>query len=185
VTQTPSSEIGGTTVSYGFVLVNRSKDEDAVDVQVGINLVDASNRVVTSTSDFIDAIPAGVTYYDGGSSTTDDLRQIVRLETFIDISRSVPRAIQLPVVSDVRVIERTTTVSDVVGEVKNETPKTLDSLASVTTVLFDAAGNVIGGGQGFLSFALPPGGREAFSVSAFVPVGAIASAKVSAEPDYE
>jgi hypothetical protein len=154
-------------------------------IEVGINLIDPSNRIIKSESSYIDAIPAGVTYYYGDTTSTDDTRSIVRLETYVRVRESLPRKIKLQVARDVRVVpEGFLGTPDVVGEIHNDGAQTLGTETPVTAVLFDSAGNVTGGGKGYLDFALPPGGREAFRISTDVAPGAIASVRVSVSANY-
>ena len=61
----------------------------------------------------------------------------------------------------------------------------LSSLARITGVVFDAAGNVIGGGAAYPPATVAPGGHASFTIAALsVPFGGAASAQVSAEPEY-
>jgi hypothetical protein len=78
-----------------------------------------------------------------------------------------------------------------VGAVDGEVPNASSSLVlqntSLSTVLFDAAGNVLGGGSGFAGASLPPGAREFFktSLGSDIPVNRAASAMVSAIGSYQ
>jgi len=78
-------------------------------------------------------------------------------------------------------------VGEVDGEVLNATPTLTLSNAQLSIVVFDVAGNVIGGGTGATSGAVPSGSRIVFVAQAgftALPIDKAATAIVSAEPTY-
>lgn len=181
------SVIGSTFAGYGIVLQNVSPDEDALDVTLLVNILDASGRIVKSESDNYEAIPAGATYYAGGDSIFEGTA--ARLEVTAQTGSSQKKAsILMPQVSNARVTGDFLGVN-VVGEVMNpSTTRPLSWLSRISVVCFDGAGNVIGGGDGFWpgTSNLPPGARIGFEISVEGLVAAqIASVQVSVEPEYE
>ena len=59
-------------VSYGIELSNPSPENDALEVDVLVNFLDATNRVVDTDTTNVDAIGAGTIYYLGGSTSIPD-----------------------------------------------------------------------------------------------------------------
>jgi hypothetical protein len=63
-----------------------------------------------------------------------------------------------------------------------------DYVGSLSTVVFDANGNVLGGGSGYAFASLPPSAREFFKIERgldAIPMGRAASAMVSAVGTYD
>src|SRR5262249_11845534 len=153
-------------VSYGVVLHNVSPDEDAMSVSLTLNFLDANGLIVQSkTVGSVGPIPAGSTYYWGGRDfTSETAAPLVRLDVVsIAVSREQPKAIgDLPPVANIHFADGTSTHSDVLGQFTNPYTKTISSDASVTAVCFDAAGNVIGGGNGNPNADVTPGGSTGF-----------------------
>ena len=178
------STIGSTYAGYGVVLQNASPDEDALNVDVTVNILDASGRILVSDSTTYEAIPAGATYYAGGESMYNGATPAARLEVMTRIGEHQKKSIgTLPPVSNVRFSERFSGV-DVLGELSNPYTKTLSPIARITAVCFDGSGNVIGGGRGYPSSSVTPGGRIGFDVSIEgLKASQIASAQVSVEPE--
>ncbi|MGZ8687396.1 MAG: FxLYD domain-containing protein [Gaiellaceae bacterium] len=181
------SGIGSMFSGYGIQLQNVSPDEDALDVEVVVNILDASGLILKSESDTYAAIPAGATYYAGGeaiSSSGTPSRLEVTVKVGARQKKSIPA---LPVVSNVRIVDTEYFGPEILGEIQNPYTKTLSSLARITFVCFDAGGNVIGGGYGYPETALPPGGRVAFDLrpEGGLTASQIASVQVSVEPELE
>ena len=79
-------------------------------------------------------------------------------------------------------------VGAVVGQVQNDHPTMLLHSTSISTVVFDSAGNVIGGGTGYSTGGLLPGIRAYFSANNGVnsiPSDKAFSASVSVLGRYE
>ena len=169
---------------YGVVLQNASPDEDALDVEMTVNLVDAADRILESDSQTIAAIPAATTYYAGGEAIWDGSTPAARVEVSVRVGDRQKKKIQiLPPVANVRV-SSDLFGTDVLGEFSNPYSQSMSSLARITAVCFDAAGNVIGGGRSYPEGSVPPGGRIGFDVSLEgLEATQIASAQVSVEPD--
>jgi len=109
---------------------------------------------------------------------------VTRLEVNVQAGGHQKRLIgTLPPVANIRTSDSFGSL-DVIGEFSNPYTQTMSSLARITAVCFDAAGNVIGGGRSYPQAAVPPGGRIGFSVSVEgLSASQIASAQVSVEPD--
>jgi len=78
-------------------------------------------------------------------------------------------------------------VGEVDGEVINSHPVLNVQNTKLSAVVFDAAGNIIGGGTGMATPLLPPGTRQVFVLKNGVdaiPWGQAASARVSALGTY-
>jgi hypothetical protein len=174
-----------TEADYGLVLVNTSSDHDAKSVQVSVNAVNASNAVIATDSILLVGIPAGGTYYVGGELVGAKGGTTARLDVAVTVGQSAPKALAPPVPANVRVEPSAAGGVDVVGEVSNTAALPLSTFARVTAVVFDGAGNAIGGNSNFLPTDVPHADRIGFKVHvAAVAPGSAASALVSIEPRY-
>ncbi len=181
-----SDAAGGSTreTDYGVVLHNTSTTLDAVDVTVTVNAVDASNVVVGTEGRIVSAIPAGATYYFGGSIIHSASRATASLEVYTQVAVGGTPSLALPGNANVHVVAAGAG-SQIAGDLVNTAGKTLSSAARVSGVVFDGAGNVIGGGGVFQPANVPPGQHAAFTITMpSVPSAGAASAQVSAEPKY-
>ena len=110
-------------VSYGVVLANRSTREDALDVFVLVNFVNASNVLVGSESVNLDAIPAGTQYDHGGSMSFTGAAPVDHLEVVIKVGDRQPAAhTPAPTVSNIRIVPSQndpTWVDEVDGDMLN------------------------------------------------------------------
>jgi hypothetical protein len=139
---------GSTFAGYGVVLQNVSPDEDAFDVQVLVNILDGGGRILKSETATYEEIPASATYYGGGDSIFTGTP--ARLEISVKVGERRKKAsVALPQVSNLRVQDFFGR-PQVLGEVANtSTSKTLSSLARISFVCLDGAGNVLGGGLAY------------------------------------
>ena len=179
-------------VSYGIVLSNPSPEKDALDVAVIINFVDSTNRVVATQSERIAAVGAGTDFYLGGSTTIPDSTPVSTLEIITRIGTQDMKAKLSPVSADVLVQASAYDpgwVGAVVGQIVNDHPTKLLASVEIFTVVFDASGNVIGGGKGFsMAGGMLPGVRSYFSASsgvAPIPIDRAVSAGVTVLGRYE
>ena len=151
------------------MLSNDSPEKDALAVSVIINFIDSTNRVVATQSETISAIGAGTDFYLGGSTTIPDSTPVSTLEIVTRIGGQDMAAKLSPPTSDVLVQQALYDpgwVGAVVGQITNDHPTMLLASAAVYTVVFDASGNVLGGGKGYSSTGgLLPGVRAYFSAS--------------------
>jgi hypothetical protein len=176
------SSIGSTFAGYGIVLRNISPDEDAINVDVTVNILDASGLILETEVDNYIAVPAGTTYYAGGESIFNGqpARLEVRVQTRQRQRKSIPG---LPTVQNVRVTEGFLG-AELSGELANPYSRPLSSLARITFVCLDAAGNAIGGGYTYPETDVPPGARIGFNT--FIEglsASQISSVQVSVEPE--
>jgi hypothetical protein len=178
-------------VSYGIVLSNASPEKDALSIAVIINFVDVTNRVVQTKTDTVTAIGAGTDYYLGGSTSIPDSTPVSTLEIVTRVGGQDMAAKLGPPSSDVLVQQARYDpgwVGAVVGQVENDHPSMmLTAHAAISTVIFDASGNVLGGSKGSSNGDLLPGVRAYWSASSgatSVPIDRAASAGVSVLGKY-
>ncbi|MDX6438320.1 MAG: hypothetical protein QOF45_903 [Gaiellaceae bacterium] len=178
-------------VSYGVILSNPSPEKDALDVSVIINFIDATNRVVATQAETVGGVGAGSDFYLGGSTQIPDATPVSTLEIVTRIGSQDMAAKLGPPTSDVLVQASAYDpgwVGAVVGQVQNDHPTKLLTSSQVSAVVFDASGNVIGGGKGYSTGGLLPGVRAYFSASSGVsaiPVDRAAAAGVSVLGQYQ
>jgi hypothetical protein len=186
------STSGSTDISYGIIVRNHSPNADALNVNVLINFVLGNDHLLGSTSASIPLIPAGSAYALGGNFGFPAAAPIARLEIVMQSAGSQRHAGHPPALDSV-VIEPSlydkSWVSDVAGEVINNDPRLTLQTTQFSAVIFDSAGNVLGGGSGSTYGALPPGTRMVFKLTGGgfgdIPVEKAASAQVSATPTWQ
>ena len=181
----------GRDVSYGVVLSNPSPEKDALAISVIINFIDATDRVVQTKTETIAAIGAGTDFYLGGGTSIPDSTPVATLEIVTRVGGQDMAAKLGPPSSDVLVQQAKYDpgwVGAVVGQVENDHPTMmLSAHASISTVIFDASGNVLGGSRGSSTGDLLPGVRAYWSASSganSVPIDRAASAGVSVLGKY-
>ena len=178
-------------VSYGIELANPSPENDALDVNVLINFVGATNRVVNTESVDIKAVGAGTVYYLGGSTSIPDASPVSKLEIVTRITGQAPKRKLGPGFADVLVqaqVYEPAWTGAVVGQIVNDHPTMLLTQTQVSTVVYDSAGNVIGGTTGGSYGKLLPGVRAYFAASSgadAIPYDRVAAASVSTFGTYE
>ena len=186
---------GRADVSYGVLIQNQSPNADALDVNVLVNFVMADNHLIGSASNRVDLIEAGSTYALGNNLVFPGAAPVARLEIVISVGRSNRHVGHAPALDNI-VIEPATSpadqgyVGDVAGEVINNDAHLALQRVSYSAVIFDAAGNVLGGGKGSsFTTALPPGTRQVFKLQqggfTDIPFERAASATVSTIPTWQ
>jgi hypothetical protein len=190
-TQRPDKFGTGSLLSYGLMLRNSSAAEDATSVYVLVNMVDATGALVGSASNNVALIGAAGTFAFGNSLELRTQTTVDHLEITIRVGAHGPKADHpSPEFANVRVEPSqfdTGWVGEVDGEVVNAAAGLTLSNALLSIVVFDAAGNVIGGGTGATFAAVPSGSRFVFTAqSGFtaLPTDKAATAIVSSEPTY-
>ena len=183
--------IGG-SISWGVVLRNTSPNQDALEIYTLVNFVGPDNRLVGSATNNLPGIPAGKDFALG-----DDLPflgsapPISRLEVVVQIKKRQAHALKLPTVTNIRILPDVFLpqyVGSVEGELSNDAARLVLRNAQLSTVVFDADGNVLGGGSGFAFASLPPAAREFFKLERgldAIPMSKAASAMVSAVGTYD
>jgi hypothetical protein len=181
----------GSSASYGVILKNTSPSQDALQVYTLVNFVGPDNRLVGSATTTVSGIPAGEQYALGGQlQFPGGIPDIARLEVVVEIGQRAANKLRQPTITNLRLapsILEPQWMGAVEGEVSNNAPNLILQNTELSTVVFDAAGNVIGGGQGFAFASLPPAAREFFKVEnglSSIPFGRAASAMVSAVGTY-
>ena len=182
---------GGSAVSYGVILANESPQRDALDVKLLVNFVMEDNRLIGSSTERISDIAAGTQHAVGGELSFPGGAPIARLEVTVTVGRSGPATHVKPGISSVRILPNPHDFAwcgSVEGEVQNDHPTRTVRTVELSTVVFDAEGNVIGGGSGFGVSSLPPAARMFFKITNGmrpIPLGRAASALVSIVPKYQ
>jgi hypothetical protein len=189
--QRPNSYGSGSSVSYGVVLRNPSATEDAQNVTVQVNFIDSSNHTLETATNSIGTIAAGSTFNVGGYQSLPTQAPVVKLEVVVQTGSYVKHAMHEPAVENIHIVPATfepNWVGEVDGDIVNDSPMDTLTNASAYVVLYDAAGNVVGGGTGFLVASLPPGTRSYFSASlgfGAVPMDKASTAEISIVPTYK
>lgn len=155
------------TIGYGVVLRNTSTTQDALDITVTTNFVDASGVILVTDKHTINVIPAATTYYHGGETFTDDGKHVSRMETTVTVDDSTSAQYELPAMRNIRLYPTKYLGKWVRGEVENtlDTSKRFGSTTRIGIVLFDSRGRAVGGGASLAIGDLPPGRREAFDTA--------------------
>ena len=78
-------------------------------------------------------------------------------------------------------------VGTIEGELQNTDPALTLRSALLSAVIFDSAGNILGGGGGMSFQALPPGARVTLQMSGFdvIPFEQAASTMISITPSWQ
>lgn len=181
----------GSSVSYGVVLDNPSNTEDALSVSVQVNFLDSANHTLQSASNRIGVVRAGSTFNLGGNQSLSSQTSVVKLEVIVQTDSYAKAATHEPAVDNVHIVPGSSEpswVGEVDGDLINDDPNHTLTNAQVYVVLFDSAGNVVGGGTGFAFATLPPGTRVYLSASSgfqSVPVDKATTAAISIVPTYK
>jgi hypothetical protein len=153
----------GTRLSYGLVLHNDSTSKDATNVSVQVNFVMGDNNLLGTDTERVSVIPAGADYALGHQITFPQAAPIVRLEVVIQVDTYTAPATRNPTLANMHLEPQVfdpTWLGTIEGELQNTDPAWTLQSATLSAVVFDGAGNVIGGGSGFAFNPLPPGARE-------------------------
>jgi hypothetical protein len=181
----------GSLVSYGVILANESQQRDALDVKVLVNFVMSDNRLIGSATTRVSDIAAGSQHAMGGELLFLGGAPIDRLEVVVVTGGAGPKSTLFPGLSAVRVVPspiEPAWAGAVEGEVQNDSPTKSLAQAELSSVVLDADGNVIGGGNSFASAPLPPSSRMFFKISTgmrAISMSRAASALVSVVPTYK
>jgi hypothetical protein len=182
---------GGTAVSWGAILANTSRTQDALDVEVLCNMVMADNRLIGTTGARISDIAADSKIPVGGQLTFPAGAPVARLEITVRIGKSGPVTRWKPGISFLRVepgVYEPQWTGEIDGEVQNDNPTKTIQFVQLYGVVFDAGGNILGGGTGFGFATLPPAARMVLRITdgmSPIPYAKAASALVVAVPTYK
>jgi hypothetical protein len=189
-------ERSGARISYGVILENSSPNQDAYDLTVLVNFVGDDNSAWGSKVVKIAGIRAGGRYALGNYMDFPGLPPVTHLEVVVQIGGRAPAARKpavlwtMPELVDVAAFPKLTEpewIGGVSGEVVHNSPKWILDRAALSAVVFDAAGNIIGGGYGTHSISLLPSARAVFRItSGFDSIKTVeaASTMVSVTPQY-
>lgn len=158
----------GSTVSYGVVLRNTSPNQDALRVSVLVNFVMADNHLIGTAQTSVAEIPAGSDYALGNQLNFPGSAPIARLEVVLQIGGRGRQSMLHPGFDNLHFEPQLFDpgwLGSIEGEVINDHPTYTLRSVSVSAVVFDRSGNVIGGGNGFAFGVLPPGAREVLKLS--------------------
>jgi hypothetical protein len=186
-----NNAFAGASVSFGVVLRNESPDEDALQIYALVNMVGPDNKLIGTSSQNLAGLPAGSEYALGGEIYFPGAAPVQRLEVVVTVGKHGPKSLRAPLFSNVHPAANPyepAWLGSVEGEVLNNFAGMTMQNAQISAVVFDAAGNVIGGGTGFSVASLPPLAREVFVLqSGFrsIPTANAASAMVSAVGSYQ
>jgi hypothetical protein len=182
---------GGSSVSWGAILANRSKTQDALDVDVLCNMVMADNHLIGTATAKVADIAAGSSMPVGGELTFPAGAPVARLEITIQIGKGGPVTRWKPGVSFLRVepsVFEPQWTGEIDGEVQNDNPTKTIQFVQLYGVVFDGGGNILGGGTGFGFATLPPAARMTLVINSglrAIPYAKAASAMVVAVPTYK
>jgi hypothetical protein len=158
----------GSSASYGVILKNASPSQDALRVYAIVNFVGPDNRLVGTASTTVPGIPAGQQYALGGQlQFPGGVPPIARLEIVVQIGQRAANKLRQPTITNLVVapsVFEPQWVGAVEGEVSNDALDAELQNTQLSAVVFDGAGNVIGGGSGFAFGSLPPAAREFFKI---------------------
>jgi len=180
----------GSRLSYGLILHNGSAAKDAIGISVQTNFVMGDNNLLGTDSQHIDGIPAGSDYALGRMITFPGAAPITRLEVVIQVEKYAAPSIHNPTLANIHLVPQvfdSNWLGTVEGELQNTDPVMTLRSASLSAVIFDAEGNVIGGGSGFAFQSLPSGARQFIQLANgldAIPMGRAASTMVSVSSSW-
>ena len=184
-------KLGSREVSYGVVLTNVSPENDALNVSVHVNMLDSTGIIRKTDVKTVSTIGAKGTHYLGGGVTIPEhWIPISTLEIKVEIGSQQAKALWMPQLSDYRIVAAQYDpgfVSTVFFQALNDQPLYIFSSPSISTVVFDSGGAVIGGGTGYGVTTLAPGIRAQYSASlglSAIPIDRAASAGVTVLGKY-
>jgi hypothetical protein len=182
----------GSTVSYGVLLKNTSPNVNALKVNIQVNFVLSDSKLVGTATSQVMSIGAGETYNFAGQLAFPGDAPIAKLEFVILVgAREKAAKVPRPGLDNVAVIPGQfdpAWTGWVQGEVVNDQAALMLRNTTLSAVLFDAAGNVLGGVTGSAYNPLPPGTRQVFKLTYgidSIPYSKVASVSISAIPSWQ
>jgi hypothetical protein len=182
----------GENVSYGLVLQNTSPNGNALNVNVLVNFVLPDKHLIGSASSQIPIINAGSAFNLGGEISFNGSPPIAGLEVVINPGGRARSAKSFsPALDNVHPVPSPfdpAWLGSVEGDLINVNPSLTLSNSNMSVVVFDANGNVLGGGQGAGGFKLLPGTRSFFKIAGGldpIPFNKVVSVAISVLPQYE
>jgi len=181
----------GTRLSYGLILHNDADRRDALNVVVQVNFVMADDHLLGTDSQQIDGIAAGSDFALGKTVYFRSGAPIVRLEVVVQVGSFGPHTFHYPTLANIHIVPSLSDakwVGTIEGELQNTDPAMTLRAARLSCVVFDASGNILGGGSGVALQALPPGAREFLQLTNgfdVIPSESAASTMVSMIPTWQ
>lgn len=158
----------GSRISYGLILHNDSPNRDAQDVSVQINYVLADNNLLGTSTARVPSVAAGSDYALGGQATFPGTAPVARLEVVVQVGKYVPHETHAATLANIHLVPGRfdpSWVGSIEGELQNTDPLMTLRSATLSAVVLDAQGNIVGGGSGFAFQKLPAGAREFVKLS--------------------
>ena len=109
----------------------------------------------------------------------------------IQVDSFAPRSIHFPTLANIHIVPQLfdpSWVGTIEGELQNTDPVLTLRSAQLSAVVFDSAGNIVGGGTGFAFQSLPPGARQFLQLSSgfdVIPLERAATTMVSITPTWQ
>lgn len=181
-----------TSVSYGLVLKNLSPNANALSVTALVNFVMTNGALIGTATTRVSVINADSTYYLGGTIQFIGAPPIDRLEVVVTPGGRVKATrVHLPKMDYVRLVPspfEPAWLGSIEGDVVNDHRTLTLGMNQLSAVVFDAGGNVLGGGAGSTIAKSPPGTRQFFKLgSGFDSIlfNKATSVQISTIPTYE
>jgi hypothetical protein len=187
----PNPYGSGNRLSYGLILHNAAPQRDAMAVTIQVNFVMADDHLLGTDTQHLDGIAAGSDYAFGNAVGFPGAAPIVRLEIVIQVGNYAKASIHYPTLANMHIVPQLSDlnwVGTIEGELQNTDPAMTLRSASLSVVVFDAAGNILGGGNGYAFQPLPPGAREFLQLSSgfdAIPVAKAATTMISIMPSWQ
>ena len=181
---------GSTRLSYGLILHNPSASRDAAGVSVQTNFVLADDHLLGTDTQHVSTVPAGSDFALGNTVSFPGPAPIARLEVVVQVDHFAPAATHLPTLANLHLVPQGYSpawLGSIEGEIQNTDPALTLQMASLTAVVFNAGGDIIGGSNGFFAQTLPPGARAYLKFGNgldVLPVDGAASELVSISPTW-
>jgi hypothetical protein len=134
---------GSATYSYGIVLANRSRTQDAWAVTVSAQLLAGADGVLDAIEPTVTVILAGQRFYVGAARAIEALPKITGLRVSVTVGYTKPKNAVLPTISDVRIDQAHQRIT---GQLTNPYSDPIRvGAATEYVVVFDRRGHVSGG----------------------------------------
>jgi hypothetical protein len=175
----------GTEVSWGAVLDNTSPDAAAINTIVTVNMLDASGLILGTDTNYIHLINPSSHFYLGGYDNPSRSGTVASLQLVVQTERSSYKRVVLPSITNVALQDSEYGELHVVGELSNTTGAAVSQMSKISAVVFDASGNIVGGGFDFPDADIPAGTSIGFDMAigiSTIPVSSAASVSVSVDP---
>jgi hypothetical protein len=187
---TRTSANGQTRLSYGVLLHNDSSATDATQVSVQTNFVLGDDHLLGTDTQRVSGLSADADYAVGNTITFPGLAPVVRLEVVVQVTHFAPHAMHFPTLANIHLVPGSfdpAWLGSVEGEIQNTDPVMTLQSATLTTIVFDSNGNIIGGATGFAYQPLAPGVRSFIKIANgldVIPMVNAASVSVYAVPTW-